>query len=108
MKFLNPLIGTELVEELIEKRLVPAQATRVIIDSGNPGDLVRVYSAGFGEADSIRALMDGPGKEYSDEICDLIQRSKLFRDQIEDDSEAYALLYDLERAILTLAKGMEA
>ena len=107
MKFYSPLIGTKLVEDLVDRQIIPAQATRVIIDSGNPGDVVRVYSAGFADVDGVRAFMDGLGKEYSEQILDLIQRSKLLRDRLEHDSEPYALLFEMEGVITTLAIGLD-
>jgi len=107
MKFFSPLIGTELVKDLVERRMIPAQATRAIIDSGHPGDVVRVYCAGFAEADGLRALMDGLGREYSDDILALLQKSKLLRDRLDSDSEVYALLFEMEAVVETLARGLK-
>lgn len=58
-----PLVGSELVQELIDKGLLPFGTTRVLIDSGQPGEVVRVYWAGFADVDLIRTLMDKMGAE---------------------------------------------
>ncbi len=107
MKFYSPMIGSALVKDLVERRMIPAQATRAIIDSGNPGDVVRVYSSGFGDVDGIRALMDGLGREYPDDILALIQKSRILRDKLDSDSEAYAMIFEMEGVVETLARGLK-
>ena len=57
-KNFTPLVGTQLVQELIDRNLLPAGTTRCIIDSGNPGEAVKVYWAGFADVDLIKTLMD--------------------------------------------------
>jgi hypothetical protein len=57
-RFLAPLVGSELVKELIDRDLLPMGTTRCIIDSGQPGEPMRVYWAGFADVDLLRAILD--------------------------------------------------
>ncbi len=57
-RLLKPLMGSALVKELIDRGLLPLGTTRCIIDSGQPGEPMRVYWAGFADADMVRAILD--------------------------------------------------
>ncbi len=59
VKIFRPLVGTELVKKLIADGHLPTGTTRCIIDSGNPGEAVRIYWAGFANVDMIAMLMKG-------------------------------------------------
>jgi len=54
-----PLMNTSLVQRLTDKGLLPTGTTRFLIDSGKPGNAVRIYWAGFANADLIDELLDG-------------------------------------------------
>ncbi len=57
-KEFKPLIGSELVKLLTEKGYLPVGTTRCIIDSGQPGELVKIYWAGFAGVDQLRTIFD--------------------------------------------------
>lgn len=57
--YFQPIIDNQaLVNELVSKGLLPRGTTRFIIDSGRPGEPVRVVWEGFADIDLIRLLLD--------------------------------------------------
>jgi len=58
MKIFKPLRGNSITQELTDKGLLPVGTRRFIIDSGLPGEAMKIYWEGFANEDLIRALVE--------------------------------------------------
>ena len=71
------ITSTDLVQQMVDQGYLPHGTTRFIIDSGNPGDVVRIYWGGFADVNMIRLLMSGvipePGPDDLEKIGDLLK-----------------------------------
>lgn len=54
----RPIIATDFIREMTDRGLVPHGTTRILIDSGAPGGVVRVFWSGFADQEMLQALME--------------------------------------------------
>lgn len=58
-----PVINSVFWEKMVEAGLVPPLVSRFVIDSGNPGDVVKIYYDCFADSEMLNATFDHLIKE---------------------------------------------